>query len=430
MIHFKVVNLLLTSFLSIGFAFSQPPNDGCGNAISLCPNNQQAGSNYAATSTVCPACDDDFSFCFSGTNSVWYRFTTNSNGGNASVNISNIVFNSSVTRGTQLQGLVVHALSPCDASTFTAVSNCEAGSASNFVLTATGLLPNTDYYIVLNGAKNGGATLPAEATFDIQVGGTGVDRLPLGISINGPSGIICPDQPVAFTTYLGNCTDTSLFHWSVNGLPAATTTESFWITSAITDGAIISVTCSCFDVCIDTLQSTFGPISVDQLFVDAGTDISIFSGDVVQLIGNSNGTNFSWAPIYQVVSPNNLTTLVTPTTTTTYFLSASDNTCTVVDEVTVFVKDALIIPGSFSPNGDGINDVWIIDGISFYPDAHVLIYDRWGQVTADITAYSFQKAWDGTKAGKAVTDGVYFYELNLNDATHKEVMKGSLSVIR
>ena len=428
--YFRAVKVLLISLLSIPSVFSQLANDACATAISLCPNTSYSGSNIGATATVCPDCEDDFTFCFSGTNSVWYQFNTNVTGGDVTINFSNVVFNFQLGRGPELQAAIVQALVPCDAATYTVVSNCEAGSTGGFTLSALGLTANTTYYIVINGAINGGATQPAEATFDLIGSGTGFDRPPAGISIGGPTMTICPQTPTSFTTYLANCTDTSNFYWSVNGVLKSVTSTSLWLTSDLKDGDVVSVVCSCFDVCPDTLTATYPPVSVDPLTVDAGPDLTLQAGGSIQLIGNSNGTDFMWSPTQTLNTPYAITTYATPDETTIYTLTALNANCSLSDEMTIFVSNNLEIPGSFSPNGDGHNDKWIIDGISFYPDAQVVIYDRWGQKIAEISGYSLIKAWDGTNTGKPVSDGVYFYSLDLRQNNDTKPLKGSITVIR
>ena len=88
-----LVNVLLM-VVSVAFsAGAQPANDACNNAETLCPGVTLSGSNFDATSTVCPDCEDDFTFCFSGDNSVWYTFTTNSTGGDVNIAFSNLNFN-------------------------------------------------------------------------------------------------------------------------------------------------------------------------------------------------------------------------------------------------------------------------------------------------------------------------------------------------
>ncbi|WP_300666827.1 gliding motility-associated C-terminal domain-containing protein [Fluviicola sp.] len=428
--YFRAVKVLLISFLSAIEGFSQLPNDACATATPLCPNVTTSGSNIGATATTCPSCEDNFTFCFSGTNSVWYQFTTNVTGGTVNFNISNLLFNVQANRGTQLQAAIVQAIVPCDAATYTLVSNCGAGSATAFTLSAAALPANTTYYLVVNGAKNGGATLPAEATFDLVGFGPGFDRPPPAIAIGGPTTTICPQTPASFTTYLTNCTDTSDFYWSVNGVLRAVTQGSLWLTSELQNGDVVSVVCSCFDICPDTLTFSYPAVSVDPLIVDAGPDQTIQAGASVQLVGVSNGTDFMWNPTQTLNTPYSISTYATPDETTVYTLTAMNANCSLSDELTVFVSNNLNIPGSFSPNGDGHNDKWVIEGIDFYPDAQVVIYDRWGQKVAEIAGYSLTKAWDGTNKGKPVSDGVFFYSLDLRQNNDTKPLKGSITVIR
>jgi len=421
-----LVNVLLIGF----WGYTQPANDACNNAIELCPNLTVSGTNIGATATVCPDCEDDLTFCFIGTNSVWYSFTTNSTGGNVTISFTNLAFNPGATLGTQLQSALFQAAVPCDASSFTLVSNCVSNATTNFSLNAPGLAPNTEYIFVVNGAINGSATQPARATFDVNVSGPGADRLPVGLSVGGPSGEVCPKNPVGFAMYLSNCTDTSNIVWTINGVPAASPDGPYWSTSALQDGDVIAVSCTCFSVCPQDYSYTFGAVAVNDLYVDAGSDQYVTSGSTVTLAGTTNGTDYAWTPASEVLTPYNLSTITVPQTTTTYFLTATNATCALSDEVTVYITDVLEIPGSFSPNGDGVNDLWEIPGIDNYPNAQVKIYTRWGQVTADITGYSHTRAWDGMTNGKPVPDGVYFYELNLHDKSSNEVRKGNVTVLR
>ena len=427
---FRFIKIVLIGILALNKVYAQPANDGCNNVIELCPNQILAGTNYSATATVCPDCEDDFSLCFSGTNSVWYGFTTNLSGGDVTIDFTNLVFNNQANRGTELQAAIVQAIVPCDAATYLLFGNCVSNATTTFSLTATGLPANTFFYVIVNGAKNGGASLPAEATFSIHASGTGIDRLPPGIVINGPSGMICPQTPVDFTAYLSNCQDTSNFYWKVNDTLRAITETQLWQTSSLKNGDVVTVTCSCFTICQDTISATFGPVSMDNLFVDAGADVSIESGESTLLQGTSNGTNFFWTPPAGISNPYSISTLAMPETTTTYYLTAQNSNCSVIDNITVSVIDRLKIPGSFSPNGDGVNDTWVIDGIINYPNAQVQIYDRWGQSIANISGYSKEKAWDGTNKGKPVTDGVYFYSLNLDGSGDEHIVKGSITIIR
>lgn len=69
------------------------------------------------------------------------------------------------------------------------------------------------------------------------------------------------------------------------------------------------------------------------------------------------------------------------------------------------------IPNAFSPNGDGINDVWEIDDLKEYPDCKVLVFNRWGQELFQSTGYG--RPWDGTYNGKPVPVATYYYIITL-----------------
>jgi gliding motility-associated-like protein len=89
-------------------------------------------------------------------------------------------------------------------------------------------------------------------------------------------------------------------------------------------------------------------------------------------------------------------------------------------------------PNAFSPNDDGVNDMWIIP----LPSAaitsfNVSIFNRWGDRISYIENYNnIDRAWDGTyeKSGDPVTDGTYFYIIE--DISGLPVSSGWVQVIR
>jgi gliding motility-associated-like protein len=76
------------------------------------------------------------------------------------------------------------------------------------------------------------------------------------------------------------------------------------------------------------------------------------------------------------------------------------------------VEEYLYIPNSFSPNGDGINDVFAIYGHSNCGEYQLTIFNRWGEVVYYTT--DINKFWDGKQDGKAVQSGVYCYVITEN----------------
>ncbi len=87
----------------------------------------------------------------------------------------------------------------------------------------------------------------------------------------------------------------------------------------------------------------------------------------------------------------------------------------------------LIIPNAFTPNGDGYNDYWLINGYENYPNISVKIFDSWGaQVFQSYQGYS--QPWDGTSNGKKLPVNAYYYVINKGDGS-KEIV-GSITLIR
>lgn len=90
--------------------------------------------------------------------------------------------------------------------------------------------------------------------------------------------------------------------------------------------------------------------------------------------------------------------------------------------------DSLMIYDVFSPNGDGVNDLWIIDGLIEYPNNSLQIFNRWGNVIYEMSPY--ENTWNGSNMnGKAVATGTYYYILKLNDGSD-EVYSGHINLIR
>ena len=72
-----------------------------------------------------------------------------------------------------------------------------------------------------------------------------------------------------------------------------------------------------------------------------------------------------------------------------------------------------IIPGGLSPNGDGINDTWNIQGLEYYPNASISVFDRWGKKLFFSTSAS--APWDGTFDGKELPTADYYYIIELDN---------------
>ncbi|WP_197057322.1 Ig-like domain-containing protein, partial [Alistipes sp. ZOR0009] len=79
------------------------------------------------------------------------------------------------------------------------------------------------------------------------------------------------------------------------------------------------------------------------------------------------------------------------------------------------------IPDGFSPNGDGVNDRFVIKGLETYPNNVLRIFNRWGNIVYQMKGYD--NSWDGKNGGKGLhigvdlPDGTYYYILDLGDGS-------------
>jgi gliding motility-associated-like protein len=120
-----------------------------------------------------------------------------------------------------------------------------------------------------------------------------------------------------------------------------------------------------------------------------------------------------------------------PTTTVTglalgrnvFLWTVSNGDCgTTTDTMTVFIKDCLTIkiPDAFSPNGDGVNDLFEITNIESYPENSFQVFNRWGNKVYEAKPYT--NKWDGTSQfGSAFKEGLpestYYYILDLGNGS-------------
>lgn len=74
-----------------------------------------------------------------------------------------------------------------------------------------------------------------------------------------------------------------------------------------------------------------------------------------------------------------------------------------------------------TPNGDGNNDIWIVDNIEQFPENEVKIFNRWGNTVWEASGYNNDDVvWDGKNSGgNDLPDGTYFYMATIEGETYK-----------
>jgi gliding motility-associated-like protein len=115
--------------------------------------------------------------------------------------------------------------------------------------------------------------------------------------------------------------------------------------------------------------------------------------------------------------------------TTQFFVTRSDGTCesSKTKAEAVIAAPGVLIPNTFTPNNDGINDVWKISGLENFPAVQVNVYSRDGKQV--YTSVGYGKPFDGTENGQTLPEGVYYYTIDLK-TKDCGATSGSLTIIR
>ena len=173
-------------------------------------------------------------------------------------------------------------------------------------------------------------------------------------------------------------------------------------------------------------------LSGPAVSINACCSASIAPGQSVPLtvIGGDIDLGYTWFPGYSLSSETGDEVTASPGVTTTYSVSGFFGGCQYTDALTITVGNPLDIPTGFTPNGDEVNELWTISGLANYEFSEVMVYDRWGQLVHRSIGYV--QAWDGTRNGKDVPEGTYYYAIDLNDPNlvDLETITGYISIIR
>jgi len=270
----------------------------------------------------------------------------------------------------------------------------------------TCVLTSSDPCVLGNTATSNNATV----TVTPQVNPTNV--------ISTPATTVCQGETATFTSVVNGCGGDGTYYWYVNGVMVDSTSGASF--SAVMNSTTeVICTFMCNVPCANPANSNSIEMQVTQVMADAGPNQVIGQGESAQLNGTAAGT-ITWTPPATLDDPTSLTPIATPPVTTTYTLTAVNNGCIAIDEVTIVVTELIILPNTFTPNGDGINDFWHIQNIEKYPSCRVTIYDRWGQKIFNSTGYSNDNAWDGTYLNKVLPVAAYYYVIELNAATSED----------
>ena len=157
---------------------------------------------------------------------------------------------------------------------------------------------------------------------------------------------------------------------------------------------------------------------------------NVSKGETV-LLTAVGGTAYTWSSANGIVSGQNTAVLtIRPETTATYTITVSNaNGCSETASYTVEVRDdfqAIKANNILTPNGDGINDLWVVENIDMYPNNVVNIFDKAGRIL--FTQKGYKNTWDGMVNGSPLAEDTYYYVIDFG--TNKPKQKGFITLIR
>jgi gliding motility-associated-like protein len=217
---------------------------------------------------------------------------------------------------------------------------------------------------------------------------------------------------------------------SPNATPYSTTEYTVLITTAQTN----TITGSPCEFTLTTL------VEVTEL--SSGLTPSATATPSVVIAGNQTslvyygqpGASVTWLPENSTDPLTGYTVSATPMKPTTYTAVARRGPCSKVIEVAVIVysnvcddKD-VFVPNTFTPNGDGQNDIFRVKGLSVN-EVYFAVYNRWGEKVYETNER--EAGWDGRYKGKDADVGVFGWYLKVKCFNGDETFKkGNVTLIR
>ncbi|MES2810179.1 MAG: gliding motility-associated C-terminal domain-containing protein [Bacteroidota bacterium] len=271
-------------------------------------------------------------------------------------------------------------------------------------------------------------------------------KIPLTLTIQSSvTGAVCEGTNITFTALPNFDNYQNHYQWQVNGVNAGTDNASFSSTT-FKDGDIVSCSFNSTTApCVISPNATASnPTTVRITMADSpAPQVAIAaSGNNVyaetRVSFNATTTNTAGTVKYQwLVNGVNVgsnsaiytsAALKNADKVTCVITTGNCNPPIISNEVFMTILPPLIIEPTtaFTPNGDGINDLWLISGLSTYPNCLVNVYNRQGQNVFQSKGYSVP--WDGLYKAKALPAGTYYYIIDLSNGKPK--VSGYLTLIR
>lgn len=238
--------------------------------------------------------------------------------------------------------------------------------------------------------------------------------------------IICNDRTIDLNNIYDLRPYIIIRNWQLNGQDVD---NSSAVSQAGTYNIVITDGGNCFDT-VHVIITKLPPVSAN-----AGRDTIAVYNQPHQLTGSGNGSvQWTWSPATAVVSSSQVPRPVVRLTDPEYlFVLQVSNAAGCVGTDSVYIKvlkgPAYYIPTAFTPNGDGLNDVFSAISVGIRSTEWFRVYNRYGQVIFETKDPS--QGWNGTFKGKQQDPGTFTWMIRGTGNNNRVIeMKGTVVLVR
>ncbi len=353
--------------------------------------------------------------------------------------VSFTITNSYNCSGTAFYPIIIHPLPPIDAGSDIVVCRnqpklLQASGAVNYSWTSTGNMSCTNCSsTMVNPASTvkyyveGVSAFGCKATDSILV----TVQQPFTVSANSGD-TICTGE---FYRLRANGADQ--YSWTpVSGLNDAHVAAPVAKPLATTLYQVIGKdNNNCF------FDTAYVPVIVypyPQITLEEQKTVIVGNSVTLQPVLSSDVKSINWSPATWLSCVNCPNPVSTPKQTIQYKLQvANEGGCVTEDAITLFVVcggENVFLPNTFSPNGDGINDVFYPGGKGVSYIKRLFIYNRWGEeVFKQLAFYTndISKGWNGMYKGTPANEDVFVYVIDVVCENGQTLtFKGDVTLIR
>ncbi|MDB4835192.1 gliding motility-associated C-terminal domain-containing protein [Cyclobacteriaceae bacterium] len=240
------------------------------------------------------------------------------------------------------------------------------------------------------------------------------------VSLNTVDTSICIDESV---TLFASAEEVASFIWSVDG--SEISNNSSYNTDQEGVYSVVASTAYCSSEEVATTVTVLNPtieLSTNELTIEEGqtafASIVNPNSSYIYEWDNQNTGQIDFGTEWNSILEE----------TTIIVVTANEQRCSVSGELEVTVLANIVIPSAFTPNGDGTNDVWLIEGIETYENPSIKIFNRWGSLV--YSSFGYQNDWHGTSNnGGSLPNATYYYIIELNDPGQR-TYSGDVTIIR